>query len=115
MRVDLALLVTVALACSGCQPAASPSASDAGAAPAEASTHWWKCGEMALETVHRDEMLTLSGPFGERVLKPKETPSGVRYSDDQGNEFWSKGDEATLMIDWKEQDECVSDDASATD
>ena len=110
MRVDLAVLMTLVLACSGCQPAATPAAATAEPAAAKAATHWWKCGEMALETVHRDEMLTLSGPFGERVLRPKETPSGTRYADDQGNEFWSRGEQATLVIDWKEQDECVSDD-----
>ena len=114
MRLDLAVVVTLALACSGCQPTAAPAAGTAApqatAGTAAPSTHWWKCGEMAIETVHRDEMLTLSGPFGERVLQPKQTASGKRYADGQGNEFWSKGDEAMLIIDWKEQDECVSDD-----
>jgi membrane-bound inhibitor of C-type lysozyme len=64
------------------------------------------CGEIALSTVHRDEMLTLSGPFGERTLRPKESASGALYADDTGNEFWSKGDEATLTLDGKPQDPC---------
>ena len=51
-------------------------------------------------------MLTLSGPFGERSLAPQPAASGARYADDRGNEFWNKGDEARLKLDWKDVGEC---------
>ena len=39
-------------------------------------------------------------------------PALDEYADDKGNEFWNKGEEATLKLDWKDVGECKADKAT---
>ena len=57
-------------------------------------------------------MLMLSGPFGERALPAQAAASGARYADDKGTEFWNKGEEAHLKLDWKDVGECTESKSS---
>ena len=113
------LLPSAVLLLAACSQPAPPQAA-APAAPvaqlpqtaAQQAQHWWVCGEVEVSTEMRGEMLTLSGPFGERSLQPQPAASGARYADDQGNEFWNKGEEATLKLDWKDVGECTESKSS---
>jgi membrane-bound inhibitor of C-type lysozyme len=80
---------------------------------AQKAQHWWVCGEVSVSTQLQGELLMLSGPFGERALPAQPAASGSRYADDQGTEFWNKGGEAHLKVDWKDVGECTEDQASS--
>ena len=116
MRVaTVSLLLLVALA--GCndkpvEPKTQAAATGLPETAAQREQHWWTCGEVAVSTELRGEMLMLSGPFGERSLPAQAAASGARYADDKGNEFWNKGEEATLKLDWKDVGECKADKAT---
>jgi membrane-bound inhibitor of C-type lysozyme len=79
---------------------------------AQREQHWWTCGDVAVSTELQGEMLMLSGPFGERSLPAQNAASGALYADGKGNEFWNKGEEATLKLDWKDVGECKENKAS---
>jgi membrane-bound inhibitor of C-type lysozyme len=113
--VTAGLLLVAALA--GCDKPSAPKTQAAAATglpetAAQRAQHWWTCGEVAVSTELQGEMLMLSGPFGERSLPARAAASGARYADDRGNEFWNKGEEATLKLDWKDVGECKADKAS---
>jgi membrane-bound inhibitor of C-type lysozyme len=125
MRAAMLSVLALSAALAACNRSAeTPAPAPAAQAPvAAASTglpetaaqraqHWWICGDVQVSTEMRGEMLTLSGPFGERSLMPQPAASGERYADDQGNEFWNKGEEATLKLDWKEVGECTESQSS---
>ena len=105
MRHFLAAATVVALAACNRAPADAPAAA-LPATAAQAAEHWWVCGKVSVSTEMRGEMLTLSGPFGERSLSPQPAASGARYADDKGNEFWNQGSEARLKLDWKDVGDC---------
>ena len=120
MRAAMFCVLALAAALAACDraPAEAPAQTTA-AAPtglpetaAQRAQHWWVCGEVEVTTEMRGEMLTLSGPFGERSLTPQPAASGARYADDQGNEFWNQGEEATLKLDWKDVGECTESKSS---
>lgn len=116
MRVSALCLLLAALAACNNKPTEpkTPAAAPAGLprTAAQKAQHWWTCGDVAVSTHLQGEMLMLSGPFGERSLPAQAAASGARYADDQGNEFWNKGEEASLKLDWKDVGECKEDKTS---
>ena len=46
-------------------------------------------------------------PAGPLTLPQVESASGARYADSQGNEFWSKGEQATFTLAGQEKRNCV--------
>ena len=111
MRTWLLPLSLLALAACDRAPVQAPSAALPQTA-AQQAEHWWVCGEVSVSTEMQGEMLTLSGPFGERALSPQPSASGARYADDKGNEFWNKGEEARLKLDWKDIGDCTESKSS---
>lgn len=109
------LLPFAILTLAACSPSSPPAAPEAGLpqTAAQVAQHWWVCGDVQVSTEMRGEMLTLSGPFGERSLVPQPAASGARYADDRGNEFWEKGNEATLKLDGKDVGECEESTTSS--
>ena len=67
------------------------------AAPAQAQ---WKCADqrVAVRLDATSQSLSLVHERGQLVLPRGESASGARYADSNGNEFWDKGDEATLTL-----------------
>ena len=112
MRSWLLPLSLLALAACNRAPSDAPVAALPPTA-AQQAEHWWTCGDVAVSTEMRGEMLTLSGPFGERSLSPQPAASGARYADDKGNEFWNRGEEAKLKLDWKDVGECTESTSSS--
>lgn len=82
------------------------SASDAAAAP---TTSHWQCGESRVGASFdtAGERLTLSVNGRRLVLPLARSASGARYADDQGNEFWTKGDGGTLSLAGEGKSECA--------
>ena len=118
MRAAMLPLLALVAALTACDRAPAEAPVQAAAATglpetaAQRAEHWWVCGDVEISTEMRGEMLTLSGPFGERSLTPQPAASGTRYADDHGNEFWNEGEEATLKLDWKEVGECTESKSS---
>jgi putative lipoprotein len=121
MRFSTALLMASLAALAACdnkpvepktQAAAAVPATGLPETAAQKAQHWWTCGDVAVSTELQGEMLMLSGPFGERSLPAKTATAGALYADDKGNEFWNKGEEATLKLDWKDVGECKENKAS---
>lgn len=77
-----------------------PRAGNAATTPPEpASTQTrWRCDELLVATTHHDDVVELF--FSGRTLQMPiaVSASGARYADDQGNEFWSKGETAMLTL-----------------
>lgn len=121
MRASNWIFPPLLLALAACQrepaPAAAPATDARTGLPltaAQQARHWWVCGPVQVSTEMRGEMLTLSGPFGERELSPRPCDAGHCYGDDQGNEFWNQGEAASLKLDWKDVGECTEDKGDAT-
>ena len=78
----------------------------------------WQCGEMRIST-HFDnvaDQATLSVAGRQVTLRHAMSGSGARYADDQGNEFWSKGDSAQLTLAGEERRDCsLADEPSPWD
>ncbi len=123
--VVAALSLALALAaCQGERPAGTTTASATDAppttagdapVPAEAVDYGagmiesaWRCGEerVAARFDNRAGTATLTHSRGELVLPQAISASGARYADVNGNEFWSKGSEATLTLSGREPVEC---------
>lgn len=108
------LLVLPLLLAAGCRPAptpeppattptASPSAPDAATTPplpALAAARF-RCGDLLVSARFDNTagQVTLSTGLRQVQLPQAMAASGARYADAGGNEFWNKGDEATLTLD----------------
>ena len=69
----------------------------------------WQCGDSVVTSRYEDDatMLELSYAGSELSLPLARSGSGARYADDEGNEFWSKGDSATFTRAGGERLECA--------
>lgn len=96
---------------------AGPTAADTPAAPAGPVSANFRCGDLLLgaEFDNAAGHVTLS-ITGQRWQLPQTvSASGARYADAQGNEFWNKGDAATLTLDGARHDCAVTEDTSPWD
>ena len=132
MRLILACLVLLASACSddpksaaGNGSAASAAADidiDAGATTPtpprpDTATANFRCGDLLAGAVFdnlRGE-LVLTIATRRLVLPQAISASGARYADERGNEFWNKGDQATLTLDGARHDCSVTGEVSPWD
>jgi membrane-bound inhibitor of C-type lysozyme len=99
-----------------CQKSAdSPQTAPAPAAPAANApanipmpqTHAFQCGDLKVTaTFDGVGAVDLGYEGGPLTLPQVESASGARYADNQGNEFWNKGDEATFTLGGKEKRDC---------
>lgn len=127
-RAAYALAPLLALVLAGCQrdagpaaeapPPASPAADAAAATgmdpagpgmPDESVVESrWQCGEQHLSARFDNGAgtVTLTHERGELVLPQARSASGARYADANGNEFWNKGDRATLTLSGQEAQQC---------
>lgn len=110
MRSVLACLVLLLGA--GCQSArdSAPDSADAATSPQPDSvTAGFRCGELLADAVFDNARGELALTIGSRrlVLPQAVSASGARYADADGNEFWNKGDRATLSVDGQHYD-CVT-------
>ena len=79
---------------------------------ADTGTTHWQCGDSQL-SLRYDAAATqaeLSLPDGVLTLPQAVSASGARYADQRGNEFWSKGSQATLTLQGKPQVDCTQTD-----
>lgn len=118
MRMTAAVLVLAsgALLLGACTRTDSPDSTDAAAtgdapvaidAPADPTgpdttmiDAGFDCGGLPVAATFDNaaETATLSWPDRQLVLPQAISASGARYVDTAGNEFWNKGDEATLTL-----------------
>ncbi|HRN62494.1 MAG TPA: MliC family protein [Luteimonas sp.] len=84
--------------------------------PDTASAHF-RCGDLLVGAVFDNSAgnLSLSINTRQMLLPQAVAASGARYADDQGNEFWNKGDEATLTLDGASLACSVTDEVSPWD
>lgn len=114
MRSFLACLVL--LLGTACQPArdSAPAPADPGPVPPppDSVAAGFRCGEFLAGTTFDNVGGELVLTFGTRrlVLPQAVAASGARYADANGNEFWNKGDRASLSLDGQRYD-CVATDA----
>jgi putative lipoprotein len=75
------------------------SAGDAPAPPTDVRRSVWTCGDMTFEAAFDvpGERVELALPSGTVSLPLAQSASGARYGDHLGNEFWTKGDQGTLV------------------
>lgn len=96
----LALPLAVALA--GCQSPGVPGdpAAPTGTTPAatEAPLAYWRCGELLVASRFPDGEVELAFSGRRLTLPQVRSGSGIRYADDAGNAFRSKGDSANLAL-----------------
>jgi putative lipoprotein len=130
MRTALACLAV--LLASACRPDAAPAdrpdtapasrtataaATPDAAAAADVIVAHFRCGDLAVGARFvnaRRELVLTPGP--RRLVLPQVVAaSGARYADAGGNEFWNKGDAATLVLDGQRHDCTATDQASPWD
>lgn len=114
-------LTSVALALTACQAKeAEPSTDNAvqaeqaatpGADAGTGTTHW-QCADarLSLRFDAAAKQAELSLPDGVLTLPQAVSASGARYADKLGNEFWSKGSQATLTLQGQPPVECTQTD-----
>lgn len=92
------------------EPPATP-ATPAASAPAGAgvpASHAYQCGDLAVaatfDGVGAVDLAYTGGPL---TLPQVESASGARYADQQGNEFWSKGEEASFTLAGQTKRTCI--------
>ncbi len=104
------------LALGACQRSSEPETPAAAAAPVSSApagavvmpSHSYQCGDLAVTaTFDGVGAVDLSYPGGPLTLPQVESGSGERYADSQGNEFWSKGEEATFSLAGQEKRNCT--------
>ncbi|MCC5809815.1 MAG: MliC family protein [Ectothiorhodospiraceae bacterium] len=71
----------------------------------------FQCGDERVEIVPGDEQMLLRLPRGDEELRRGVAASGARYSGSGGTEFWSKDDEAMLVVDGGEPQTCAPTEA----
>lgn len=116
--VSIAALLPTAVLFAACAPrdgqtpAASGTPSSQPTAPAmppaqpQASARRWRCGELLVSAASVGNNVELSLSGRELSLPGAESASGARYADAQGNEFWNKGEQATLALAGEEKRDC---------
>lgn len=106
------LLPFVAAAClAACQPATPVQTGEDAAEAAQADARYnFQCNELAVGVTYADggERAVLAYSGRRLALPIAVSASGARYADDAGNEFWSRGDEATLVLAGEERRECAT-------
>lgn len=118
------LPLLLATACKPSPPAAPVDA--AGQAPAAVETPSpipytttanFRCGDLLVGAVFDNvaDDVTLSINTRRTRLPQTVAASGARYADDQGNEFWNKGDNATLKLDGATHECSVTEQVSPWD
>lgn len=127
MRIPVACLAV--LLASACQPEPSPAAADPTPVPTPADTATdapslpdtvsanFRCGDLlagaVFDNVAGELVLTVSA---RRLVLPQAmAASGARYADELGNEFWNKGERATLTLDGIRHDCDTTDQVSPWD
>ena len=115
MRPAPACLALLLLAACRPAPEAAPEPSGAGPATAPAAPDVvesrFRCGDLLagarFDNARSELVLTVAT---RRIVLPQAlSASGARYSDAAGNEFWNKGNEATLVLDGQRH-ACASTD-----
>ena len=100
-------------------PATEPAPAAEPAAPAVADTivAGFRCGDLLVGATFDNAAgnVTLSINGSRRQLPQASSASGARYADAAGNEFWNKGDDATLTLDGAAHECHVTDDVSPWD
>lgn len=112
------LLLAGACTPTGAPPADPPAEAADEASPPAAASAGFRCGDLLLgvDFDNAAETATLSWSGHRRVLPQVEAASGARYADEAGNEFWNKGDEATLTLAGAAPLQCgTTDDVSPWD
>ncbi|MDI9240133.1 YbaY family lipoprotein [Lysobacter sp. LF1] len=79
-----------------------------GEATAANATHW-QCGDTRVSATFdpKSESATLSVNGRRLTLPLVRSASGARYADEQGNEFWTKGESGTLALVGEEKSQCT--------
>ncbi|MDH5832480.1 MliC family protein [Luteimonas kalidii] len=118
------------LLAAGCRPAptpdvpapapdAVPPSADAAAPPAppDTASARFRCGDMLVSARFDNTagQVTLSTGLRQVQLPQAMAASGARYADAAGNEFWNKGDQASLTLDGATSGCRVTDDVSPWD
>ena len=86
--------------------AAAPAASTPAGAPV-LDAHDFLCGDLKVTAVFDGVgAVDLSYQGGPLTLPQAQSASGARFADDQGNEFWNKGEEATLTLAGQAKRDC---------
>lgn len=112
------LLLATACTQNSAPPPAPPADVADEASPPAATSANFRCGDLLLgvDFDNAAETATLSWSGHRHVLPQVEAASGARYADDAGNEFWNKGDEATLTLAGTAPLQCgITDDVSPWD
>ncbi len=112
--MNLKLLIPAcALVLAACKPAATPETAAPAAEPAAPETATvlthWQCGDARVSATFDNAAGNVSLSFdGESLVLPQAvSASGARYADDQGNEFWNKGDTSTFTVAGQDAVECA--------
>lgn len=138
MKSILPLSLCLAAALSACKPAGEtgspatdiPEQSSAAAAPevtpvmppevpvaevpvAEAQSLHYQCGDLLVSTSMQGDAMRLSFSGRDIVMPHIPSGSGAKYGDGKGNEFWSKGEEAMLMLGGKEVGNCTKSERAS--
>jgi putative lipoprotein len=102
-------------ACAAETPAPSPELARAPAGPtpppggAAGETFHWQCGEIGVASHYLGDADLIELSFSGRtlVLPIAVAASGARFADDQGSEFWTRGDSASLALPGEPVRECT--------
>lgn len=122
MRNAPVLAITLGcLLLAGCSPSGTPETAEATPPPTDpalesppglpaAVSANFRCGDLlvGVDFDNVAETATLSWTGHRRVLPQAIAASGARFADDAGNEFWNKGDEATLTFAGAEPVQCAT-------
>jgi len=115
-RLSVTLAAVSLLVLGACQRSSEPETPAAAASPVSSApagavvlpSHSYQCGDLAVtatfDGVGAVDLAYTAGPL---TLPQVESASGARYADSQGNEFWSKGEDATFALAGQEKRTCV--------
>lgn len=105
------LLLPLAMALAGCRSPAVPedpaTATGTPPAAAEAPLAHWRCGELLVASRFPAGEVELAFSGRTLALPQVRSGSGIRYADDAGNAFRSKGDSASLALAGEPPRECT--------
>lgn len=102
-------------ACAADTPAPAPDLARAPAGPtplpggAPGDTFHWQCGEIGVASHYlgHADLVELSFSGRTLVLPIAASASGARFADDQGSEFWTRGDTGSLALPGEPVRECT--------